>query len=582
MESGSLVATSADAVSRTEIDTGMPADDDAHGQPGPGRAVPRWVVGITASAVLLSALVLIWPVLAAPVHADQRYMYFQVPGRVQGDWLDIIRILWSEIPGRAETGRMTPIGYFMQWLSYNGVTELSVATGTPLITLHSILKVILLAMGVLCVAAFVKSLRGRRPDGELLAPSRSTVWLVVAGVVVLGAVGVQTHLQFRNGWISYPILTYGAVVVGFGSVALVLWLARLMAERYSRARVGLGLAAMVLLGIFLNLSYELYYAAFPAAVLALLIQPDPTDDRRRRYRLAKLTTGGTLTVTFLGAFVAIRLWLADACLDQCYIGTEVQLSGEALRYSWYNLASSLPLSGRTEALEVMSRLGLDSLPGPFSSPLTVASVLAGAALVAARIVLRRDSGRDDIVAEAAAGRPVRAESAAESGALVRGAVVSVVLALGSVAVMSVSAQVPDIIVGPGYPYRHIVVTWVALCTAGLLCLIAVDLRVRRTIGVGLWVATGVVATLVAAVMLPINMQATRAELLSPSIQVTEPIHREIILGDLSASGDPRRCATIAALSENGVPPVTVNFVTDAAQSAFRHFHGVDYCSQIDD
>jgi hypothetical protein len=212
----------------------------------------------------------------------------------------------------------------------------------------------------------------------------------------------------------------------------------------------------------------------------------------------------------------------------------------------------------------------------------VASVLAGAALVAARIVLRRDSGRDDIVAEAAAGRPVRAESAAESGALVRGAVVSVVLALGSVAVMSVSAQVPDIILGPGYPYRNIVVTWVALCTAGLLCLIAVDLRVRHPIGVGLWVATGIVATLVAGVMLPINLQATRAELMSPSIQVTEPIHREILLGDPSAAGDRRRCATIAALSETGVPPVTENFVTAAARSAYRHFYGVDYCSQIDD
>jgi hypothetical protein len=528
--------------------------------------------------VLLSALVLIWPVLAAPVHADQRYMYFQVPGRVQGDWLDIIRILWSEIPGRAETGRMTPIGYFMQWLSYNGVTELSVATGTPLITLHGIQKVILLGMAVLCVAAFVKSLRGRGPDGELVAPSRSTVWLVVAGVALLGAVGVQTHLQFRNGWISYPVLTYGAVIVGFGSVALVLWLTRLMADRYSRVRVGLGIAALVLLGIFLNLSYELYYAAFPAAVLALLIQPDPTSDRRRRYRLAKLTTGGTLTVTFLGAFVAIRLWLADACVDQCYVGTEVQLSGEALRYSWYNLASSLPLSGRSEALEGLSRLGLDSLPGPFSSPLTVACILAGAALVAVRIVLRRDSGRHEIVAEVAASRSVKAES----GALVRGAVVSIVLALGSVAVMSVSAQVPDIILGSGYPYRHIVVTWVALCTAGLLCVIAVDLRVRRPIGVGLWVVIGVVATLVAGVMLPINLQATRAELVSPSIQVTDPIHREIILGDPSPAADRRRCATIAALSENGVPSVTENFVTDAAQSAYRHFHGVDYCSQIDD
>jgi hypothetical protein len=45
--------------------------------------------------------------------------------------------------------------------------------------------------------------------------------------------------------------------------------------------------------------------------------------------------------------------------------------------------------------------------------------------------------------------------------------------------------------------------------------------------------------------------------------------------------DERRCATIEALAENGVPPVSENFITNFAQRAYRYFYGVDYCSRID-
>jgi len=540
------------------------------------RAAPPWGIGLTVGAMLFGALVMVWPALSAPIHADQRYMYLNVPGRVQGDWLEIIRVLWSEIPERAEQGRMTPVGYLMQWVFYNGLTEFSVATGTPLVVLHGILKVLLFAVAVLCVAAFVKSLRGRGPDGEMVAPSRSTVWLVVAGVVVLGAAGVQTHLQFRNGWLSYPVLTYGAVMVAFGIVALTLWLTRRMAERSTAAQTTTAVVTMIVVGLFLNLSYELYYVAFPAAILALILQPDPPDEGRRRARIAKLVIGGTLAVTFVGTFMAIRVWLADACADQCYIGTQTQFSGDTARFAWYNLASSLPMSGRSEALATMSLLGRDSLPQPFSSPLVVGCILAGLALVAARILLRRRS------TEAMRGEIDQETARAESGALLRGGIVALAIALGSVVVMSVSAQVPEIILGVGYPYRHIVVTWVGLCLAGLLFLTAIDLRLRnRGVGVGLWVATAVGAVLIAGAMLPVNLQSTRAELLSPSIRATDAIHREITLGDPRPEADERRCATIEALAQNNVPPVSVNFITDSAQLAYRYFYGVDYCSEID-
>jgi hypothetical protein len=81
-------------------------------------------------------------------------------------------------------------------------------------------------------------------------------------------------------------------------------------------------------------------------------------------------------------------------------------------------------------------------------------------------------------------------------------------------------------------------------------------------------------------LLPINLLSTRAELLSPSIQVTDPIHREVTLGDPRPGGDERRCATIAALADAGVSEMGERFITNSAQAAYRHFYGVDYCSEI--
>jgi hypothetical protein len=574
------VTATAEPETRTDTDADTTAVDTEAGSTSGARRgrSRRWAIGLTIAGLVIGALIMLWPALAAPLNADQRYMYMNVPGRVQGDWLDIVRILWSEIPERAEQGRVTPVGYLMAWIFYNGITELSVATGTPVVVLHGIQKVLLLGAAVLCVAAFVKSLRGRGSDGQLVAPSRSTVWLVVAGVVVLGAAGTQTHLQFRNGWVSYPVLTYTAVIVCFGVPALTLWLTRRIIERPSAWRISIAVISMVLVGVFLNLSYELYFVAFPAAVLALLLQPDPPD-RRRPALVAKLITGGTLSVAFLATLAAIRVWTADACADHCYVGTQLQLSSATPRIVAYNVLSTLPLSGRDDALRSLEKVGIDSLPLPFSSPLVIGCVLAGAALVAARILLLRGSntatGADGSTSEPGDLRR------GETGALFRGGVVAFAIAAGAPLIMSISAQAPEIIRGVGNPYRHIVVMWVALCLAGLLCLIAVDLRIQNRLGVLFWTVTAGVAVLVAGIMLPINLQTTRAEAALPTVRVAEDVYRELTLGDPAPEADERRCATIAALRENRVVPQAERNITNSAQWAYRHFYGVDYCTEID-
>jgi hypothetical protein len=147
--------------------------------------------------------------------------------------------------------------------------------------------------------------------------------------------------------------------------------------------------------------------------------------------------------------------------------------------------------------------------------------------------------------------------------------------------MSLSAQAPEIVLGIGHPYRHVVVTWVALCVAGLLSLRALDLSLANSAGIGLWTVTAGVAVLVAGAMLPINLQSTRAENLVPAIRAAAVVNEEVTLGDLAPEADERRCASIRALDEARIPPVSQRFITNSAQLAFRYFYGVDYCSEIE-
>jgi len=552
----------------------------AHGPSHP-TAAPGWLsehrrllIGIIVGVVVVGVMVMLWPAVAAPLNADQRYMYLNASGRVQGNWLDIIGIPWSEIDYRARQGRVTPVGYIIQWLFYTFIAEFAVATGTPIVVLHGLQKLFLFAVMVACVALFAKSLRGRDRTGRLVGLSSSTIWIVVAATAVLGAAGMQAHLQFRNGWLTYPVLTYGAVIVGFGVPTLALWLTRRMGERPTRWRTTVVVVAMLVTGILLNVSYELYYAAFPATILALLLEPAPRGNARKPARLATLTAGMVLTGSFITCFLAIRRWTAGKCADECYAGVDAQLGAHTLETSWYNLASSLPLSGRSELLADISQFGFERLPGPFSSPLTLVCVIAVVGLMGVRILAGPMASRQSSRLDEDAVAPHRP---GQGGAAARGAAMALVLGLGSAVIMSVSAQAPEIILGVGYPYRHIVVTWISLCVAGVLCLIAID-AVRPLVGIGSWAVVTVAAILVVGTILPANLVATRAEHLGVRSQVVDAIHREVVLGDRTPQGDERRCATLALLHEYDVPLGTQRRISTSAFGAYEYFQGAPYCT----
>lgn len=527
------------------------------------------------TALVLGALVMLWPVLSAPINADQRYMYLEAPGRTAGHWTRMLGIPIVEIPQRLHQGRFAPLAFIVQWVSYTGVTLLSVATATPAYIVQGAQKLVLLLLGVASVVAFTASLRGRDARGRLVGVGRQQLVLVGAAVSLLTAVGTQAQGQFRNGWTTYAVLTYGAIVVGFAVPALALFLTRRVAATRRRAWRVVAVLLMVAVGFALNSSYELYYVVFPLTVLLVLVQPvshnvtDPdaepgTDRVGRRARMLVL---GALTVSFAVSFVAVRVAIGAACNDRsCYSGVKPQLGAHLLPTWGYNLLSSIPGSGRGRVAPDLSHWDVAAWRDTQFWMVAVC-VLAAAGLVGIRALQHRTFG-----GTAAAGL---------AGALRQGAVYSLLLSLGSAAIMSISEQAQGFVTGVGITYRHTVVTWVAFVVSGVLLLIAADLTRQWRTSLALWTATAAVAALLSSLALPFNLAATRLENLRPGNQAVASIYDELNLGDPSRSGDERRCATIREIKADLSAPSSTQYrIVHGADLAYRYLQGRPYCSTL--
>ncbi|GAB3594554.1 hypothetical protein GCM10027446_18630 [Angustibacter peucedani] len=519
----------------------------------------------------LGSLALLWPALVAPLAADQRFMYLEATGRTAGSLRTLLTLPFDQIPQRLDQGRFAPLAYLVQWVSYNGVTELSMTSGTSVPVVQALQKVVLLLLCLLAVVAFAAVLRARGPQGELVRLGRRALVLVTVAAVVLVAAGTQTQVQPRNGWETYAVLTYGAVVVDFGVVALVVWLARRLATGLGLWRVVGAVVVLALVAAGLNSSYELYYVAFPVAVVALVLQPVAVGTDRGAGRRAKLVVGGAFSVLFLAGLVAVRAAVAASCSGGgCYVGTRPKLDGTLFTTWWYNLGSSVPLTGRNEALDELRAVGVHSgLPGPFSNPLAVMALVAAVGLVLCRLALGRLARADDGL------------SGARTRLALDGALLSLLVALGSAAVMSLSEQAQSLVTGLGLPYRHTMVTWTALAMTVVMAVLALDLALRGRGGVLVWSATALVVALLAGSLLPANLATTRAAFADEGNQSVTRLYDELVLADPTPAGDLRRCEAVKAAKKalNNRGPSVTRMIRGAYQT-YRYRYGKAYCSRM--
>ncbi|WP_426562360.1 hypothetical protein ACPPVT_17145 [Angustibacter sp. McL0619] len=556
-----------------------------------------WVLAF--ACVLVGALVMLWPVLIAPLAADQRHMYAEAPGQTAGHWTRMFTIPIGDIRFRLNQGRFAPLAFIVQWVSYTGVTLMAMATSTSVATVQAAQKIVLLILSLGSVVGFAAALRGRTPAGTLVRFGRGALLLVAAAVTVLGAVGTQAQLQPANGWTTYAVLTYGAIIVGFGVPALALWLARRRTVAPSRLLTVLTVLVLGLVAAGLNSSYELYYVAVPVAVVTLALQPLAPAADRARERRAKLFVGGTLTALFLVALVAVRAAISYACASgPCYIGTSPKIDAGIVKTWLYNFGSSVPLSGRSEVLTTLKAVGQDTLPGPFSSPLVVFAFLAAGGLLLVRLLLG-PLGLGRIVAPGTAGETAddaavdTADETADetvdapaarkalSVAALHGAIAALLIAFGSAAMMSISRQAQDVILSFGHVYRHTVVTWVALAATATFVALAIDLRATWRKSIVLWSAVALVAALVGGAVLPINLAATHAASVDPGTLAVTRIYDELVLADPSDAGEQRRCDAVRQARKGlaGKGPTSGRMLKGLYQ-IYRYKYGKPFCSSI--
>ena len=526
-----------------------------------------WVVTGAVVAVGVGTILLLWPVLFSPISADDRYWFIEVPAETDLSFSQTIRLTIQEIPAIWDTGRFTPLGFLARRVMLLASFRFSVATAAPLAATQGIAKLLLFLLGIGCCIAFVKSLRWRAEPGRLVGVGDHKLMFIGVALAPLVAAGAQAHSQFRNGWISYAVLTYGAVSIVFGAGALVAWCTRRLAER-RRGAVFIGILSMTVLGIALNTSYELYYVAFPVALAVVLLFPFSPLRRDPNEKRAKAIIGGTLSLVFISFFLGIRQIISTHCATtDCYVGTDPALGRRVLGTFWNNFLTSIPGLSHRRFLADLDEMGQSTR---WPDPATIAIIVVGVLTVGGILVVWwRMRG---------AGEAARADAQAERRLLLMISVVAFCVGVGGALIMSLSVQAQELIVAVGYPYRHTVLTWTACALSLVTLALALSLKPSPVLR---WASPLLLVTaivLASSFGLPRNLVSNQSYVALAGNRAIADIHREIVIGDRSELGDQRRCESLERAEEYINSAWLKGRLEPAADKVFRQLNRLPYCS----
>ena len=531
-----------------------------------GRASNRsWPVILLVLGLAAAVAFSLLPALFAPVSADDRYWSLETPARY-GSYAELVVGTWEDNAAFVDVGRVSTLGRLARRLVHKAVFDVARLTSTSIVNPIGGVKLALLLAAAAASLAFVKSLRWRASDGRLIRVGRASLLVVGTMLMALLAGGVQTHAQFRNGWVSYAPHTYLAIAIIFGTAGASVVLARRVADRMPAA-VPTAVGVSILFAVIWNWTYELNYMALPLAVFAVVVFPLTSEKRRVDERRARLIAGGSLIGSWLTIFAATRAYLSGVCTgDECYVGTTLSLGPDIFSTWWFNLASSLPGTSGAVFTEDLDRLGMSHLwsqgtPGQlWVVSLALSLCLAGVWLWASRRWPVPEGNRG-----------------AERSLLLRGALGSFGVGLGAALIMSLSAQSQEVISTIGLPYRHTVLTWAAIALTVALVGRAIQLsstRSARLVAIG----TVIVLVFIASVYtLPRNLVSTQAYRIEPGNRAIADVHFEVVAGDLSNDGHERRCHAFERAETHVHNRWVTQRLEPAADVLFRRLHGEAFC-----
>ena len=538
-----------------------------------------WMWRTLIASYIGITLVVLAPVLFSSVGADDRFWVLEVAPHSQGSYWEAF---WGPLSHAFQfdaQSRTTALALAQRQVLALFTMDLATFFSIPPAAIWAAVKIVMLALGVFAVVAFLRQLRFRDGQGQIRGIQPASIAFITIALPLTIAVGAKSqNVASLNGWNFYPTLTYGPLVVYLLFVVFVLKCSTLLQRNY-RFWVAPVIVVMAVAALILNLSYELLALTIPLCALLLLVQPLPPplaeNTLWRRWR-GKLTVLLALAGTYSVIFVWIRWRVSQMechLTDTCYPGTVVSINRHTL---WNNFVGAIPGNNGAFVGQQAKSTGRD-FPN-VSSLSVVVAVLGATALLGlwacwkARQKARATDG--DSVDEKAIGKP-----ADDIRGLLIVIATGLVIAVGSAMITGITARAVEMVQTPMLPYRNGVVTWSALALAGLAGVRLLMVIRWRIAGYGAVAVLMVVLIGSISLYLPRNVLSAQENRASAGRPFADTLHWEVAMGDNSAAADERRCEFIRTYQSLQKKP-TASFIRamNAAYASYDFYHHKPYCS----
>jgi hypothetical protein len=521
----------------------------------------------------LMIAVIMMPVLAASIGADDTYWTLNSLEATEGSALNALGLYLGEIIA-PDTDSSHPRTVALALAARRAlavlVLQTSVAFSIPVAIPWALAKIVLLLVTLAAVAALLCQIRFRAADGEVRGLSRDSIVFVLLVLPLAIALGIKAQgVGGLNGWVEYPVLTYSALPTILATAALSLWLIRKL-ERDYRAWVWPAVGMLALVAVVLNYSYEFVAIAIPVSVLAVLLHPRREHGRTWRRWRPHLTVALVLAGAFSLLFVVNRWRLTtfDCVQDgSCYSGSSVALDARTLLFGF---VGALPSSATETIMDVVEATGR-TLPTPF----TVAGLVTGLLAVLLLVAAWRAWCTSERTSGPAAHPP---ERGSDDRGLGTAALLAFCSAIGVSVVSSITRRAIDWLDAPELSYRSGPAVWAGIALAGVLGLRWLLMRRRRALRRVVALGAGGVAVLAVGHLLPLNSVVAQAERAIPRTQAADAIHWDVVLGDLTAAGEARRCEHAARWTRVVGSSTYYHRTIRGAESAFQFLYGMPYCA----
>jgi hypothetical protein len=534
----------------------------------------RWAWGILLVLYIGAVVTVLAPVVFSSIGADDGYWVLESAPSVHGS---LWQAFWSPLAHAFDfTGqpRTTALATSDRRLLATATMNLATRFSIPPATIWAVVKLALVALGIVAVVVFLRSLRFRDRAGVVRRFQPATIAFVAIALPLTVALGAKAQSTYSlNGWLYYPTLSYGPIVVYLLLAAGVLLASRLLQRNY-RVWVVPVVVIFALVALIINLSYELLALGIPVAAFVLLLEPLPEGRTLLRRWRAKLTVLIALVGVYSVIFVVIRWRVSQmACYanDTCYPGTVVELKTHTLLD---NFIGAFPGSNGVFTVRQASDLGVP-VHGVGLTEVAVAVI----GVVALLLLWLSWNARRRIAARTAQDAGPAQPRAADLRGLVIVAVLAVLIAVGISLITGITENAVNQVLTPILPYRTGVVTWSAIALAIVICGRMLLILPWRSVRYGALAVFAIVLVVGISFSLPRNEVSAAANRVAPVQHAVDELQWEVALGDQSTAGDTRRCAAMNDfIVANPVLNSRAKRTIAGAYSAYQFYWHKPFCS----